>query len=83
MLAEDQGWDDHSLNAGHCPPGARWSVLPFYIYWLNRQSKDFHFHVWDLLNRDFFDNKEITIGFFRFYLIKTLSIQTFFDLVEN
>ena len=36
MLAEAQGWGDHSDNAGHCPPGPGWPLLPFYVYWLKR-----------------------------------------------
>jgi len=56
----DQGRGDHSLNAGLCPPGALWPVLPFYLYWL---KTDGLFHVKDFINRDFLDIKEITIGF--------------------
>ena len=60
MLAEDQGRGDHALYAGLCPPGALWPVLSFYLYWLKTDSL---FHVKDFINRDFFDIKEITIGF--------------------
>ena len=69
MLAQDQSWSDHCLYAGHRPPGARWPVLPFYVYWL-READLLNVHVKDFYI-DFFYNKEIKIGFFRFYPIKT------------
>ena len=59
-----------------------WCSLACSIF-LPLLAKNWLFHVKDFINRDLLDIKEITREFIRFDPIKTLSMQTFIDLIEN